>query len=1020
MVSANIGLKRALLATSILGGLAIPAAAAFAQTGSDVSTTPPPSISTATPIGGKDQKENSDAIIVTGSRIRHDNYNTPSPVEIITHDEITLSGASSAAEVLQSSAVTSGGAQVNNTYLGYVTSGGPGSNTVGLRGLGADRTLILLNGRRLSPAGTESQVGTADLNTLPLSIIDHFEILKDGASTIYGSDAIAGVINIITKTKEDGLTLDGYGNLPLQMGDGSKYRLSATYGKTFDRGHFEISVDYNVQNRLQRKDRGYAKCPTDDLFDPQTGAFVGATQNGQPRCLPFGFTDQGIAQDYLIGFNLDGSAHRFTPNPSQAANAAGSLDGYTLVDNVDARPGPSSQQLNEDIYSPVKNLTVYTSGAYDIGKSGNLELYGEALFSRRLSSQVATQQLSAASNGIYPGYYPGVFNYQLFPKALNNAGYYLAEPLFILGSSKTSQRDNYLRADGGIRGDVGIKNWHFDVNGMYSHSWARYTLNATPTSRLLDSTTLVDAPAGTPSNLTVTGGSDRLFPGTYTCASNVSNGALIANAQCVPIDWFSPSMNAGNVPTALKNWLQTPIIGHTGYEEIAGEVNVDGDLFKLPAGPLSFSLGATVRHDKLNDVPSAYSQNGDVFNYSSAGITKGTDLVYELYGELSIPILKDKPFFKDLSAIASGRYTHYRSYGADTTYKGSINWKPADFVRFRGSYGTSFRAPSIYQLDVAGQTGFYSSSLDPCSDYQEQTLPSSNRYKNCATALAGTGGATQPAFTPSGGPQSISKGGKGLLKAETSNSLSYGMVLQPSFINLAFTVDYYRIVVNNEVNQLGTDILNFCYDSTDFATNFYCKLIAPRDQRTGDLTTFNDSFINVSRQTTSGIDFNLRYSHPIGEGKFTGDLQATRVLSQNYQEEPGGTVLKYNGTLGNADFAGGPKWTSELELLYEYKGWTFRYGLDYVGPMNSDKIQDVDPSVDPYDFKTGSYFRHAISVQHKSQNGIEVTLGVQNLTDSRPEVISTGSSAPRIGNYFDYSGYDFIGRSLVLEVVKKF
>lgn len=1007
-------IRNLLFTTTILGGLMAPGAVQ-AQAGSDVSASPP--ATTLAPATPQPEPKGED-IVVTGSRIRRDNYNTPSPVQIITHDEITLGGASSVAEVLQGPSVTSGGAQINNSFLGFVTGGGPGANTVGLRGLGADRTLVLLNGRRLSPAGTESQVGTADLNVLPLSMVDHFEILKDGASTIYGSDAIAGVINVITKTDLDGLSFDGYGSLPTYKGNaGSAYRLSGSYGKVFDRGHITLSLDYNVQTRVKRGDRAWAQCPTDDLYDPKTHAFVGDLQGTQPRCLPFSYSDQGVAQNYFVAYGF-GGVHRFTPNASQVADATGSVDGYTIVDKIANRPGASPLQQQEDIYSPVKTLTFFGNGSYDLGGSHNAEFYSEVLFSRRLSSQTGVSQLSANfSDGVLPGYYPGYYNYQLFPQALANAGYYLANPLLILGTSKSKQSDNFLRANAGIRGDVGVKNWHFDANVMYAKSWARYSIQGTDTSHVVDSSDLVLAPAGTPSDLTVVAGNDRVLPGTYTCASNLSGGKLVAGAGCVPIDWFSAATLSGNLPQALKNWLQQQIVGRTQYEEVTGEVNVDGDLFPVPAGQVGFSLGAVLRHDKLNDVPSAQSQAGQIYNYSSAGITKGTDLVYEFYGELNIPILKNKPFFKDLSAIASGRYTNYRSYGSDTTYKISGNWSPANFVKFRASYGTSFRAPSLYQLNVGSQTGFYAANYDPCNDYQTGAQPTSNRYKNCLAALTpivGTGN-----FTPNAGPESISTGGKGL-KAETSTSLSYGVVIQPSFTGLSLAVDYYKITVNNEVNQLNTDILNFCYDSPDFATNFYCSLIAPRDPKTGNLTTFNNSFINVSRQSTAGIDFTLRYTHPIGEGKVVLDVQATRVLSQNYAEIAGGTVYHYGGTLGNADFAGGPKWTGQADLRYSIKSWVFRYGVQYVGPMNSNAIQDVNPATDPYDFVTGRYLNHSASIQYNASEGLQITAGVKNFTDAKGEVISTGSVVPRVGNYFNYSGYDFIGRQLFLEVVKKF
>ncbi len=1009
----SAGVRRALMTSSVLGGLLV-SGAAFAQAGSDITTvSPTPSQTSAD--DRKSGQNGTDDIIVTGSHIRQSNYNTASPVEIITHEDLTLAGSRSTTEVLQGSSVTSGGAQVNNTFLGFVTSGGPGSNTVGLRGLGPDRTLVLLNGRRLSPAGTESEVGAADLNVLPTAMVDHIEVLKDGASSVYGSDAVAGVINIITPTKVDGLTIDTYGNLPIHQGGGDTFRVSGVYGKTFDRGRFAISAEYSDTNRLQYKDRGYARCPTDGLVDPTTGKPTGADVNldGSDRCFPFSYSGgQGIAQDYFVAYNLNGSVHRFTPNAGQVAGG-GNLDGYTRVDQVALRPPFNTDQLNDDIYSPVKKLTLYSNGEYDLGSSHDLELYGEVLFSRRLSNQTDTRQLSADLKNVLPGYYPGYYNYQLFPTALANAGYFLANPLFILGNTQSSQRVNYLRADGGIRGDVGIKNWKFDANAMYARNWSRYTTENTLTSHIAQSFDLVAAPAGMPDGLTVTAGPDRVLPGRYTCAANIG----VSNPQCVPIDVFSPSLLAGNVPANLRSWLLTPVTGHTSYEQITGEVNVSGDLITLPAGALGFSLGASVRHDKLNDVPSIHAQQADLYQYSSASITKGTDLVTEVYGELSIPLLKNKPFFEDLSASVSGRYTHYRSYGSDTTYKVGGNWSPFDFIRFRGSYGTSFRAPNLYEQNVADQTGFFGPTLDPCNDYADNYPTSSNRYKNCASIFGGQN------FIASGGPQSISQGGHGQLKAEKSTSLTYGLVLQPKFIDLSFAVDYYRIVVKNEVQQLGTDILNFCYDSTDFPNNYYCQFISPRDPNSGNLTVFRDPFINVAQQSTDGIDFTTRYSHVLGQGVFTANATATRVLSQKYKESAFTDTFDYSGSLGNQGFAGGPKWTGNLDLQYKIGGFTFRYGLDYVGPMNGYAAFGVtDPSTDPEDLKTGKYFTHTLAVQYQAQNGILATLGVSNFTDAKPEKVSvaTNGQISRIGNYFNYSGYDFLGRSLFLEVSKKF
>ena len=224
----NILNKERLLSTTIVAGLAAGivavAPAAYAQS--------------------TDQNDESSAqetatveeIVVVGSRLRRDNYNSPSPVQVVTRDETTLAGFNSTTEVLQGTGVTGGTDQINNAYGGYVTNGGPGANTLSLRGLGATRTLLLLNGRRLAPAGSRGSVGSADLNVLPTAMIERIEVLKDGASSIYGSDAVAGVVNIITRNNIDGVTVEGQYNAPLGAdGEGEESRFSIVAGTTGDR-----------------------------------------------------------------------------------------------------------------------------------------------------------------------------------------------------------------------------------------------------------------------------------------------------------------------------------------------------------------------------------------------------------------------------------------------------------------------------------------------------------------------------------------------------------------------------------------------------------------------------------------------------------------------------------------------------------------------------------------------------------------------------------------------------------------
>src|SRR4051812_44856077 len=264
-----------LFTASILSSVSLAALAtpAFAQTAPSVpvETTPQKTQeeqtvpAAQTNAQGASSTSPSGAIVVTGSRIRRSTFTTPSPVTIVTREDRVLAGSSSTAEVLQSSTVTSGTAQINGAFLGFVSEGGPAASTVGLRGLSASRTLVLLNGRRLAPAGVGPQLISADLNVLPTAMVQRIEVLREGASSIYGSDAIAGVINIITDTSINGITIDGFADHPL-IGNGDTMRGSVTAGRTFSRGHITASFEYSNDEGLRLGDRSDTRCPRELAF----------------------------------------------------------------------------------------------------------------------------------------------------------------------------------------------------------------------------------------------------------------------------------------------------------------------------------------------------------------------------------------------------------------------------------------------------------------------------------------------------------------------------------------------------------------------------------------------------------------------------------------------------------------------------------------------------------------------------------------------------------------------------------
>ena len=244
-------------------------------------------------------------VVVVGTRIRHDTFNSPSPIQVITREESTLAGFNTTTEVLQGTAVTGGSGQINNSYSGFIVNGGPGANTLGLRGLGADRTLVLLNGRRITPAGVQGAVGSADLNVLPDAIVDHIEILKDGASSVYGSDAVAGVVNIVTKKGLNKPIMEAQFGVPGHAG-GQERRISVIDGYAADRFSIAGSFEYYQRDSLSLGQRSWARCNDAHFINYATGAHTDYVdpQTGLPKCYPTGITGENGVTINTIGTAL--------------------------------------------------------------------------------------------------------------------------------------------------------------------------------------------------------------------------------------------------------------------------------------------------------------------------------------------------------------------------------------------------------------------------------------------------------------------------------------------------------------------------------------------------------------------------------------------------------------------------------------------------------------------------------------------------------------------------------------------
>lgn len=1010
--------KHSRLTIALLSALALPlSASALAQ--DEQATAKEETEETSQP--SNQNTTNLEQITVTGSRIARDTFNSVSPVQVINREETTVAGFNSTTGVLQSTAVTAGSSQINNAYGGFVVDGGGGVNTLSLRGLGATRTLMLLNGRRLAPSGSRGAVGAADLNVLPNIMVDRIEVLKDGASSIYGSDAVAGVVNVVTRRNVDGPVVEFQRN-QTQDGGGNETRGSVMFGTTRDNWWVSGSLEAYQRTEMTFGDRGWASdCPR-TLWgrDPATGQYGSEDwidpTTGKPGCWGLdagGVTINTIATPYRLGVPGAGSLgyygtnfpgedvglppgmdyfNRWRPNSSVTTG----LPGYEGVD-LNGRTTFEPRMLKESLISPTHNFTGFLQGGLDIGALGDAELYFELLGSRRESRQTGYRQLSLdypQGSPLLPAAFRD-FLTLLAPADGSTNGQDVAVRAFLgFGLYDSEQTINFTRAVGGMRGNLSSE-WNYDVNYQYARSDARYMIESFLTDRYAKSLDVVQTPNG------------------FVCRDS-SDG-------CAPAPALTPAVIGGDLPQAWVNYIFRPTVGSTLYTESSLNASVDGPLFDLPYGTVSGAFGVEYRRMEIDDSPAPESVANNLYGLTASQPTRGRDNVSEVFAEIEIPVLSGLTGAQELTFNTSGRYTNYDSYGSDTTYKIGMLYTPVNWLSLRSSYGTSYRAPALFEQFLGATSGFLNQSSDPCNDWgtKAATNPNNPIVLNCQSEGLPNN------FDQKNSITSYTKGGAETgLVAETSTAFTAGVILQPEFPtwfgDLSFAADYYDIEVENGVARLGgAALLNLCYTSptSDFqARNGWCSLVS-RDAN--DALTVTGGYVNIAVDRVRGWDFNLRYVRDIGQGQLRANVLVTNLMDQSGKTFPDDPMRNYAGLLQN------PQFTGTLDLAYTYRNWLVRYGMDWVDGMDStnyiadENDLDRDDVRDFYKLFVDDYYVHSMSVRYSGDNW-SVTGGVRNLTNEAPPSISNAAGYNTIGNAPLYSGYDYFGRTYFVNFTKGF
>lgn len=991
-------------------------------------------------------------IIVTGSHLRRDEFASPDPLQTISPALAAKKGISDTAGMLQGNPLAAGSSQVTSTIsANFPVNGGIGVETLSLRGLGANRTLVLLNGRRAGPAGTRGTVSAFDLNVLPLSVIDEVEVLKTGASSVYGSDAIAGVVNIRTRDSLDGFDMRGFTSVP-QQGGGETYSVSGAWGKVFDGGHITVSGDYWRQNALRMGDRKYLSCQEEYLFRPdgKTRADLVDPRNGKPICngtlnnaiavgdmMPlFGIPSNLVAPNGApIPFIQTGDRlGEFLP-PLTPGTAIGPFNQFSAPAgfygaNYD---GVSTALLNKNspydngvsVIPETKRYTAYFSGAYEV--TPGVELFAEGLHNRRETHvdgvrQIVVQQFTGRTMlpfllGFSP--VPG----QGDPLNREFSGEVILQPIVATGRADFDTKVDYYRGVVGGRGDFGssgfLSTWTWDAYVQYSRSDGTYTSDVLYQDSL------------SPQNLRT-----GLCAGTLTAVRGV---------PCIDIDFTDPRVLRGELTRAEEDFLFGKETGRTIYDQWTAEAFTSGEIFDLPGGAAQFGFGVQYRYDKINDTPGEQTLLGNVANAQKSGITAGHSDTSELFGELNLPLIANLPFTQAFSLSAAGRVTNVTAVrksdgkkGEDNgnwTYKLGANWQVNDWLRLRGTYGTSFRSPALFEQFLADETGFQDQlSVDPCIQYGarlSQGVITQRQADNCAAD-----GVPSNYSGGIGSAEVTTGGGIGSLKSETSRAWTASVVLTPppfwEGVRMNFAVDYFDIKVKDEITRLGAgNVTTGCYRSENFPADPLCdrfaRVNAPGSPTNHQIAYIEDNFINISKQRNTGIDVTAQIVQDLGSmGALAFQAQMTWQLKDK-NELFAGYVVDNNGEVGE------PKWVGDFSLSWNKQPFVLVYSLDAIGATSNkqDLIEDRGGTCFNSDFrgglicpdtKLGATFYHNVSLTFDVDPGLEFTLGISNLTNQRPPRASTvGVDIPSIGQVAARATYyDLIGRRFFTGVRVKY
>jgi outer membrane receptor protein involved in Fe transport len=1006
-----------------------------------------------------------EAIIVTGSRIARPNLESSVPVITVVGEELYETGQVSIGDVLNELP------QLRSTYSQQNSTrflGTRGLNLLDLRGLGTARTLVLVNGRRHVAGDILVNGVSPDVNTFPTDLIERIDLVTGGNSSIYGSDAIAGVVNFILKKDFEGLKVRGQAGVSTYGDAGNQY-VSALAGANFadGRGNIAVNLEYAHQNRYYasgrpnvRQNDGFVVVDTDPagsvngsdgVFDRlffrdirsstislggQTGIFYGAEAPCGRDAVGGVFTCLGLFQPdgslvaqtgTRVGLGPNGSVlggNGYSGREGQLLALSPQLDRYSVNAIGHFEVSREFVPFFEAKYVQTKAFGSVSGPFFSQGAT-----LGDALGRER--PRLDNPYLAPAARA--------ALTTQLLQSTVNaNTGATLTAAALATqrtninnGSFRFNLRRNWLdlgirdeqikretyRGVIGVNGDVG-DNWKYEVSLNYGeHKESNIIQSNVNRQRYL---LAIDAVRDPVSGQIVC--RSKIDP-TAIGTDRAGNAAQIAAdvAACVPVNPFGE----GNVSQAARDYLTIKSSAEGKITQFVASGFVSGNssgFFELPGGPIGIALGAEYRRETnfydLDDL----TQAGYAFYNAIPTFTAPAFAVAEAFGELSLPVLKEVPLFHELTFSGSGRVAKYKgSTGRVFAYTGGVDWSPIRDLHLRGSYSRSVRAPNLSELFSQQSQNFAPAPNDPCSARNLAT-GSSTRAANCTAA--GRPAGYDFVYTSS---LEIISGGNPNLKSEKGKSLTIGGVLQPRIIpGLSISVDYYDLTVDDVITSVtAQNILNQCYDAATL-NNPFCTLFqragaagGPRGEAQFRVLegSLLQSTLNFAKLKARGVDTEIAYRKTYDWGTLNMKALWTRVLQRDSFTNPSDPA-RADQILGElADPEDQLNFNADVKIGSFKFGYQFRWIDRQILNTWEDLFSVQGRAPENSDYAETAFYPavtyHDVRFEVDLNKKFNVYLGVDNLTDKKAPFGLTGVGAG--------SGiYDVRGRYIYAGVVAKF